>query len=202
MDFEDKYVIASYDIEHKAFPILSVIDIALQEWKVFRFLTSNYFNSGVMVLNLKKIREDGKDKQIYNFLLGEPPDQNNNKDMRNVFLQTEAKKFEPKRVTLCLCDQSVFNFIFRNEDVKIVSPIFNNLTVYLRNIIFEKFLKQKYNFKNEEEFIDNTIICHFLIGKPWELRPENSYLYIPDKLKFIDTYNKIKTQMQEKMKND
>lgn len=105
-----------------------------------------YFNSGMMLLNLKKIRENNiTSSKLYEIEI------KNKKDFINT-------------------DQDVFNYIF-DENVTWLHPKYNMLYYILTDGKFKIQLINDFyyqNYKSLEEFENDTIIAH-LAGqkKPW-----------------------------------
>lgn len=137
LDLGDNYVAAVPDYPQVIYE-KPRIDLGMQE---------KYFNSGVMVLNLKKIREDGiSDKLI--------------EEKRN-------------RVDDSLMDQNVLNVVF--EKHKILLPIkYNccllNLERSQKNYSIEKINKlNNTDYRTVSEIMDDAYIIHFSSkDKPWK----------------------------------
>lgn len=107
--------------------------------------TKYYFNSGVMLLNLKKMREDNITDKLINCKLNQPP-------------------------TWQCMDQDVFNYVV-NNNFKELSPEYNNtITIFLESDINNKEINNFYktNYHNLKEFCKASTILHFAGKlKPW-----------------------------------
>ena len=199
IDFEDKYLAVCESVEaNNQRAILCHQDWIQRQSQIFSFLTDHYFNSGVILYNIKKIKEDGLDKFMANFIQFEPPSSENNEELKQVWNILESSKMQPQPVNFQYCDQSVLNFIFRNN-VKIVSPIFNNILYPMHNPINEKWLKEQWGFENEQDYMNKSIIYHFVFDKPWEVRVNdlNYHKCNKYKLQAVDFYKNIKIRMEK-----
>ena len=105
---------------------------------------SNYFNSGVMLLNLKKMRQD---------------------DITNKLI-----KYKKQDKDKFFMDQDAFNAVF-NEHVKYLPLKYNMLSVYKKIVESDK-LSEFYNLTKQELYqtLNNPIILHMAgnHNKPWE----------------------------------
>ncbi|MGN0929691.1 MAG: glycosyltransferase family 8 protein [Alphaproteobacteria bacterium] len=103
-----------------------------------------YFNSGVMLLNLKKMREDGIAEKLI-----------------------AQKKKEIETNTVVFMDQNALNVVFE-EKVKSLPLIYNYSTVYN---IDELIICLPDEIRNNLQYYkDNAVIVHFSGGmKPWKI---------------------------------
>lgn len=133
--------------EHYAAVVKDLMSIKQKDSK--RLGLNSYFNSGVLLLNCKKIREDGLfEKMIY--------EKRNNHSLHYM-------------------DQDVFNVVFQNN-VHFISEIYNyqayynNLSLENINFRFEEIYKNRYHLE------EKIIILH-LAGrcKPWNCRKTNYF---------------------------
>lgn len=130
--------------------------------------TQTYFNTGVMLLNLKEIRKDQKDLEL---------------------LQAAIKY--PSNLKCFIVDQTVINYIFRNK-VKFVNPKFNNISlmIFKQALHLNEELLKMYNYKSVEDLLEKTIVIHFAGPKPWkestkQINQDYPFYYIAR-----NTYNK------------
>lgn len=105
-----------------------------------------YFNAGVMLLNLKKMRENNiTTSKLYEIEI------ENKKDFINT-------------------DQDVFNYIFK-ENITWLPPKYNTMSYIIRDGLFKvQLINDLYyqNYKSLEELKNDAIIFHFAGGKkPW-----------------------------------
>lgn len=127
----------------------------------------NYFNSGVMLLNLEKMRTD---------------------ELSNVLIQEKKNSTD-----MSLMDQNIFNKVFENH-IKILPIKYNVLYInLLRAYAKKKFtiqqLNQKYNteYQNLNELKEEAVILHYSSkDKPWK------YKNVPT-VKLWDKYYKAST---------
>ena len=106
------------------------------------FITYNYFNSGVMLMNLAKWREDGYDKMFEGYLLN-----------------------WPKELQCILMDQSLLNWVFK-ENVKIISSRFNN-SIFACTKLDEVHYWKYYGTQNLLEKMKDIVFLHYKGTKPW-----------------------------------
>ena len=141
-NIKDYYVAAVKDGLMYQFPE-HIEEIGLT-WRKF------YFNSGIMLLNLKKIRKDNKISDAIQYF-------NNNNEVFG--------------------DQDVLNVVY-GKGVKPISYIYNCNSVYFEKERAE-FLSDFYQEEvpqTSREVYDNAIILHFAGHKPWTPWFEHSYL--------------------------
>ena len=103
------------------------------------FLKHRYFNSGVLLVDCKKYRENGVKNKLYNL----------------------ARKYSSNKLFSCQ-DQDALNIYF-NNDYKILDRIYNNTACFFKGYIKE----MKFNKIEEKNFIDNTVVIHYVGVKPW-----------------------------------
>ena len=199
LDFKDQYIISGGERDTNLFDYNKTYeglkdyfgdDREYNQYQLFHHLTKYYFNSGVLLFNNKKIREDEKNIQLLN-LLKTPPKSDNNEILAEVKRQMNYDGI----LSFYYHDQSLLNWLFRNNKV-FFNPIFNsyNIGVYENNITTndgEYF--SKWGFKNKQEYVDNIIIAHYTgWDKPW-LNKQNLSIY---KKQLQDKYNNILGEMR------
>ena len=119
--------------------------------------TKRYFNAGLMLMNLKKIREDGLDEILYKW----------------------TKNWDYTIIRCILHDQTLLNYFFRKH-VGILSPIWNNM--FLSSTVNSKQYfthnLQIYGFGEPLESLNETVFIHFIIkeAKPWNIISTNKGL--------------------------
>ena len=106
----------------------------------------------------------------------------------------EDMKLKQQKMLFQFCDQSIFNYVFKNK-TKHMSPIFDNLLFYVNLIIFKNYLKEKWDINSKKEFMDNSIVYHFIGLKPWGYWPENQYLFGKYKTQAVKYYQTLKKEM-------
>ena len=107
--------------------------------------TNFYFNGGVIMLNINKIVEDGKDKQLEQYLLN-----------------------WPQNLTPGLRDQTLLNYVLRNN-VKHCSVIYNQIlpVINKQNLGLYLYECQNLGYSTIEESINDTIVLHLAGVKIW-----------------------------------
>ena len=106
-----------------------------------------YFNSGVILFNLKKIREDGLDKVLEHDLIQ-----------------------YPKEILPTQFDQTLLNYRFK-ENVKFVSPIYNNIALGVNYDCVQAYKRQykKLGWEHVSDSAKDTVIFHYAgMFKPWK----------------------------------
>lgn len=130
-----------------------VEDIMINKFKNLQLEKLNcksdtYINGGVMLLNLKKIREDGLDQQLVDW----------------------CSEWKTEQLKPYYLDQSIFNYLFRNK-TKIIDFKFNNYSLVLTTTVYgcvKEDLWKKYYYPDPINSIQNALILHFLGDlKPW-----------------------------------
>lgn len=141
--------------------------------------TKRYFNAGVMLLNLAKIREDGLDD----------------------VLEKWTKDWDFTIIRCNLHDQTLLNYFFR-EHVEVLSPIWNN--VILASTAHSKqyldYNLSLYSFPDPIASLNDTVFIHFFTKvKPWRAgemaKGETVYPYIN---KLLEIWNDLKTKYGKK----
>lgn len=103
----------------------------------------NYWNSGVMVMNLKQIRQQGMDKKILQCLLN-----------------------WPEELNCILYDQTLLNYLFK-DNIRTLSAKWNNSILAM----VERDRQAYMNYFQTPNLLDNmknAIILHFKGIKPWD----------------------------------
>lgn len=110
--------------------------------------TTTYFNAGVIMFNLKKIRQDGLDKRMYDAVTGKWP----------------YNKVQP-----AYHDQSLLNYLFR-EHVLLSNPKFNNNILPTLQSDLEAFkdFYKKWGYNDLISACSNAVILHWAGVKPWD----------------------------------
>lgn len=106
-----------------------------------------YFNAGVILFNLKKIREDGLDKVLEHDLIQ-----------------------YPKGILPIQFDQTLLNYRFK-ENVKFVSPIYNNIALGVNYDCVQAYKRQykKLGWESVPDSAKDTVIFHYAgMFKPWK----------------------------------
>lgn len=127
--------------------VAAVTDIEIQYNDLYQMKnvgkTDNYFNSGVMLLNLKRMRENDIDTKLEEYLLN-----------------------WPKELKCVLYDQALLNYVFGNE-VKIISSKWNNsiLSLVYKD---ERAYQNYYGTQNLIKKIEDAVLIHMKGPKPWD----------------------------------
>ena len=127
--------------------VAAVTDIEIQYNDLYQMKnvgkTDNYFNSGVMLLNLKRMRENDIDTKLEEYLLN-----------------------WPKELKCVLYDQTLLNYVFGNE-VKIISSKWNNsiLSLVYKD---ERAYQNYYGTQNLKKKIEDAVFIHMKGPKPWD----------------------------------
>lgn len=127
--------------------VAAVTDIEIQYNTPFQMKnvgkTDNYFNSGVMLLNLKRMRENDIDTKLEEYLLN-----------------------WPKELKCVLYDQTLLNYVFGDE-VKIISSKWNNsiLSLVYKD---ERAYQNYYGTQNLIKKIEDAVLIHMKGPKPWD----------------------------------
>lgn len=128
--------------------VLDVINTAVKKELGF-LLTENYFNAGVLLINLKKWRESNVEESFIEFM----------HDNRKKFYQH---------------DQGLLNYVFKDK-IKVVNPKFNlasyfNFLDYDLAIKFSAMEGEYYSKEIIEDASENPVFLHFCgsnYGRPW-----------------------------------
>lgn len=131
-----------YDIDK--YYLAAVLDSGIL-YSQRKLMNDNYFNSGVMLMNLEKMRQENKTKQLY--------------DMK-------------QKISTKLMDQDILNMVF-SSDVLYLPIAYNTLYTNLMRAQ-GKFsvddINKKYStsYKDLDELFENSCILHFASKeKPW-----------------------------------
>ena len=138
LDFNDNYVLGFYDI--------------LSDGVDYLGLKSNiYINAGVLLFNLKKMKEDNKTFEIINFINSNPELRKGDQTIINYLLHPKIGRLPSKF--------GIWNF----EDK-------SDIIVYLNKI------RTKVPIDELEEALKNPVIMHIVLclSKPWS--PDTSYI--------------------------
>ena len=133
--------------------------------------TNNYFNAGILLFNLQKIRQDGLDKRMEEAVTGNWPFNELNPSYH---------------------DQSLLNYLFRDK-VLLSDPKFNNNllpTLYTDLEAFKDFYG-KWGYTDLVSAISNAVILHWAGVKPWktqEWKKYYQYMIFPHLSLFIYQY--------------
>ncbi len=149
--------IFDFDIsEYYLAAVQDMIQVVDNKWNK-RLQHEKYFNSGVMLLNLKKLREEKISEKLINY---------KKNDTENSFM-----------------DQNALNVILGN-DVLWISPSFNFLTAYKERFSKDEIRKFYGLTLKEESLFEKPLILHLSGGeKVW--RDVNSEYYF-DWIKFVN----------------
>ena len=201
LDFEDNYLIATEDFLSTCGGLCNLDTNFFLQYQIFNILTKHYFNSGVLLINSKKIREEGFDKQIKQFLKQDRPDDINNSILHNVFkILSQKRTVHPRDITFKLTDQSVFNFLFADKKVKIISNIFNLMVLGCNNFLYERYLREKWGLSCFQQAYEKSVILHINKLKYWAVVPENEVRLTDLQFKAIEKCKTIKKEMEEVLK--
>lgn len=139
--------------------------------------TKRYFNSGVMLLNLKKIRKFKLDDE-----------------MINMVVRWDYNKVKPKVV-----EQSFLNYLFKRK-VKFIDFKFNNSILVATSLVvnpLKEYLKKQYNILDIRESLFKTVIFHFLgQNKPWkeEVKNYDTEVAFPYKKQCLNIWNALERE--------
>lgn len=137
IDLTDKYLAAAIDIEQSLRDEAERINVGKNTQN------NNYFNSGVMLMNLKKWRDEGYDKIIESYLY-----------------------YWPKTLQCILFDQTLLNYVFK-EGVKIISSKWNN-SIFAMTKMDEVHYWRYYGTQDILKKLENVVLLHFKGAfKPW-----------------------------------
>ena len=201
LDFEDNYLIATEDFLFTCNGLCNLDKNLFLQYQIFSHITEHYFNSGVLLINSEKIREEGFDKQIKQFLKQDRPDDINNSTMFKIFQELKQKRtVYPKDITFKLTDQSVFNFLFADKKVKIISNIFNLMVIGSNNFPYEKYLQEKWDLSCFQQAYEKSVILHINKLKYWAVVPENEVRLTDLQFKAVKKCKRLKKEMEEVLK--
>lgn len=143
IDLRNKYAAVAIDIQ---------VEYGEQFEKKNVRKRENYFNSGVMTLNLKQIRKDGLDKRIKIWL----------------------SRWNTEIMKCHLFDQTLLNFLFR-DNIIIIDPKYNCSILQIRRGDYSNYV-QFYGTNNLVPISQQSIILHFKGQKPWK-NMSRSYVF-------------------------
>lgn len=116
-----------------------------------RLKLSKYFNSGVMVLNLEKIREDNLSKKMFDI-------KNNRKDLYYMDQDVLNLAFDGRIVELSVKYNCILNSFRENISINEINEFF------------------KTEFVNYQSFMEEVIVIHLAGGnKPWRSKQGTCY---------------------------
>lgn len=136
IDISNKYLAAAIDIEESYRDQAQRINVGKDSEN------NNYLNSGVMVMNLAKWREDGYDRIFEQYLLSWP------KDLKPI-----------------LMDQTLLNYVFK-QGVKIISSKYNN-SIFACVKMDEVHYWRYYGTQNIKDKLNDAVLIHYKGIKPW-----------------------------------
>lgn len=134
-NIDDFYSAQCYDISIMAF----------NKQEMQKLQTNVYFNTGVAFFNLKKMREDGIDKKLEDFIFNPPND-----------FFGEGYEYG---------EQSILNRVLKGK-IKPLDPRFNVQAILLGFPIYNQFAQQV-GYRDEKDMIDNCVLAHCQGAKPW-----------------------------------
>lgn len=149
-------------------------DIQIQYNDAFQRLNTknekNYWNSGVMLINLKKWRDQGYDKKIEEYLLN-----------------------WPKELKCVLFDQTLLNYVFK-DDIKKISSKYNSsiLAMVKRDEVAYMNYYQTTNLINE---MNNAVIVHMKGPKPWQQVHSWQVMLLPHRVLQKEIYFQLYHQL-------
>lgn len=157
-DISTKYIAAATDIEVQYNTPNQMLNVGK---------TDNYFNSGVLLMNLKRMRQNNIDQKLEKYLLKWPTD----------------------KISCLLHDQTLLNYVIGNE-VKIVSSKWNN------SIMSMAYKDQKaYQFYYETEDLNKqirkAILVHMKGVKPWDAVSEWTCDQLPNRRLLQQVYGQL-----------
>ena len=164
-DLENYYLAGAIDIEESLRDEAERINVGKNQ------PNNTYFNSGVLIFNLDKIRKDGYDEKLCQYLL----------------------KY-PEGLQCILQDQTLLNWLFK-DNVKIISTDFNNSILSM--IIYDTTYYQTfYNTRNLLEKLETACLLHFKGHKVWKpLVDSNQKKYLPNytfgRIIYLNLYNQF-----------
>ena len=142
--------------------------------------TNNYFNSGVCLFNLKKIRETKKCDQLAKWV----------KDW-------DEKILAPKTQ-----DQTLLNYLFRDDDVLYLDYKFNDFSLVITSIVYKhvkQFMKQHLGYQFPVNSVKDAVILHFLGDlKPWRKEFDKLQKIAPYYYAIKEIWKKIEEELGKK----
>lgn len=172
LDIKSCYIAAASDLLNISFA--SYLKQRFKERRIFINLTNFYFNTGVMLMNLREIRKDSIDKKMLN-ILHQKQDNTTNEDLKRMYCMGTYAVEGVKTISFLFQAQSLINYIFQNNKVRYFSAKYNNM-IYdpdfgSNTYLIKKILKNNFNyrFEDEQDFINESVIIHFSGKyKPWK----------------------------------
>lgn len=165
INIENYYLAGAIDIEESLRDETERINVGKNQ------PNNTYFNSGVLIFNLDKIKKDGYDKKLMQYLL-----------------------HYPDELQCILHDQTLLNWIFK-DNVKIISTDFNNSILSM--VVYDTTYYQAfYNTRNLLEKLETACLLHFKGHKVWKpLVDSNQKKYLPNytfgRIIYLNLYNQF-----------
>lgn len=163
IDLGTKYVAAVTDIQID-------YDDVFQKYNTKKKNGDTYFNSGVMLLNLRQIRIQGIDKKIQKYLLN-----------------------WPKELKCISFDQTLLNYVFGSQ-VKIISTKWNNSILAMVDTK-QQFYRNYYCTDNLMQKIKEAVIIHLKGPKPWEPVSMGTEMHLPNRKLAQAVYGEVYNQL-------
>ena len=144
------------------------------EHQIFATRGNFYFNTGVILFNIQKMIQDGKDQEIINAIKNIPTS-DNNEEMARIKEQINYEgtlKFQ-------FYEQSLLNWIFKQNDVIKFNSSFNSEEDNLFPVNQDRvnILKNIWGFTDYRQYYHNIVIAHYCGGKkPWIYIGEDRYV--------------------------
>ena len=140
--------------------------------------TKDYFNSGVMLMNLKRMRDTGKARQLVRWCFS----------------------WDRSILNPTIMDQTLMNYLFR-DDVVYMQYKYNDYSLMLSNGVLDvckKYLNIVYGYEEPPESIKDAVVIHFLGElKPWEEDARKEQMF-PYRAAAKEIWNKIFEQYGKK----
>ena len=137
--------------------------------------TKNYFNAGVILFNLAKLREDGKDKQ----------------------LEEWCDRWHYRELAYICYDQTLLNYLLQDK-VKLLPFKYNNTLLASLGVAKTAYTYclNQYGYLDPMDSLDNAVIVHFCGSKkPWDAMAlrcnENEYPYKEEAIEAWNKYYKL-----------
>ena len=171
MDISRVYAAAARDISIELFA-----KHELQRTKV-----EYYFNSGVLLLNIKKIKEDLVDQKIVNFYLNPPS------EFIEDITRTKLSWWH---------DQTILNMFFSGK-IKFIDPKFNVQSILFGYPQYDQYARE-FGHRDLNNLIQNCVISHAQGGaKPWKFE---EFLHwqewqLPYRIWQFDVWNSVRKNL-------
>ena len=137
-----------YDMQFDAYAVCCR-DISIEHFKkkeLYHTGVQQYFNSGVMLFNMKKIREDELDKKLIDLFYN---------------------PLDWQRKTGGMHDQSILNYAF-HSNVIFANPCFNVQQILFAYKQYDEYARS-WGYKDQIDLIRNAVISHAQgEAKPWD----------------------------------